>query len=252
MAADENGRQPGSPNQPSTGYLLCPPISPFLQLVHLAKHRWIIERDYEELKQELRSWATTKRRGWKVASIITPRYASPGLCHSFPRSGRTESFFSPSAHQYRQSWTSSARAVARLPATRLVRRIPSPSRGRHNPRSITTLRMVLAPSSDHRRDRSVPFLWLAFGLILSIDIRIYHTRGRPGYGLARSSTNRSTVPLASVSRKRCNANSLVNLLAQTAFALPAILITEHARLAQAIAAQPVWAKQAGSAPCKWR
>lgn len=37
---------------------------PPTDLVHFAKHRWIIERDYEELKQEL-GWGHFEGRGWR-------------------------------------------------------------------------------------------------------------------------------------------------------------------------------------------
>ena len=35
-----------------------------MELVHLAKHRWIIERDYQELKQEL-GLGHYEGRGWR-------------------------------------------------------------------------------------------------------------------------------------------------------------------------------------------
>jgi SRSO17 transposase len=40
------------------------PDMPLTDLVHLAKHRWIIERDYEELKQEL-GLGHFEGRGWR-------------------------------------------------------------------------------------------------------------------------------------------------------------------------------------------
>jgi len=52
VAADRVARK-RKPNRPSTGYRLCPADTPLADLVRLAKQRWIIERDYEELKQEL-------------------------------------------------------------------------------------------------------------------------------------------------------------------------------------------------------
>ncbi len=90
-----------------------------LQLVHLAKHRWLIERDYQELKHEL-GLGHYEGRGWRGASIITPRYASRPI--RIP-GGRTESFFP--LGPYRQSWTSSARAAARLPAAWFAASVPS-------------------------------------------------------------------------------------------------------------------------------
>jgi SRSO17 transposase len=46
----------------------------FRRLVDLAKLRWRIERDYQDLKQEV-GLGHYEGRGW--ASIITPRCASP-------------------------------------------------------------------------------------------------------------------------------------------------------------------------------
>ena len=46
----------------------------FERLVELAKLRWRIERDYQELKQELGSG--TSRAAAGAASTITPRFAS--------------------------------------------------------------------------------------------------------------------------------------------------------------------------------
>jgi SRSO17 transposase len=41
-----------------------PADTPLIELVHMAKHRWIIERDYEELKQEL-GLGHYEGRGWR-------------------------------------------------------------------------------------------------------------------------------------------------------------------------------------------
>jgi len=63
----------------STKYWLStlPIRSSLKSLVKIAKHRWIIERDYEELKQEL-AWAFMKD-GIGADFIITPRCASPPM-----------------------------------------------------------------------------------------------------------------------------------------------------------------------------
>ena len=68
-----------------------------LQLVHLAKHRWIIERDYQELKQEL-GLGHLRKDADGAASIITPRYASRPMDSWWPERSR----FSPLG-PYRQS-----------------------------------------------------------------------------------------------------------------------------------------------------
>jgi SRSO17 transposase len=41
-----------------------PADTALVELVHLAKHRWIIERDYQELKQEL-GLGHYEGRGWR-------------------------------------------------------------------------------------------------------------------------------------------------------------------------------------------
>jgi SRSO17 transposase len=61
-------------------------------LVRLAKHRWIIERDYEELKQEL-GWGHYEGRNWRGFHHHAP------LCiaaYGFLVIERSR--FSPSAH----------------------------------------------------------------------------------------------------------------------------------------------------------
>jgi hypothetical protein len=61
-----------------------------VELVHLAKHRWIIERDYQELKQEL-GLGHTKDVG--AAFIITPPCVSRLMDSWWAERSR----FSPSA-----------------------------------------------------------------------------------------------------------------------------------------------------------
>ena len=63
VAADRVA-QSRKPNRPSTGYRLCPPTPTLPDLVRLAKQRWIIERDYQELKQEL-GLGHYEGRGWR-------------------------------------------------------------------------------------------------------------------------------------------------------------------------------------------
>ena len=52
MVADRMAAR-GDRNPPNTGYRRCLPHTKLKALIKMAKHRWIIERDYEELKQEL-------------------------------------------------------------------------------------------------------------------------------------------------------------------------------------------------------
>ena len=209
-----------------------------LQLVHLAKHRWIIERDYQELKQEL-GLGHYEGRGWR------------GFHHHATLCIAAYGFLVAERSRFPPRPVSAIldfqRPSSRQTSGRVVRRIRPE---RHNPRSITTLRMVLA----HLLIGGIaqcPFCGSRSRLILSIDIRIYHT-WPAGNGLARSSTNRSTVPLASVSRKRCNANSLVNLLAPDRFRSPRHIDNRAREVGPSDCGPTGVGKTGGSAPCKWR
>ncbi len=56
---------PKEENEPTKYWLSTLPASTTLrELVRMAKHRWIIERDYEELKQEL-GLGHYEGRGWR-------------------------------------------------------------------------------------------------------------------------------------------------------------------------------------------
>jgi len=61
----------GEKNRQSTGCRPCRRPSALFRLVDLAKLRWRIERDYQELKQEL--GLDTSRTGW--ARLSSPRHA---------------------------------------------------------------------------------------------------------------------------------------------------------------------------------
>jgi len=50
-------------------------------LVRTAKHRWIIERDYEELKQEL-GLGHFEGRGWRGNARISVESRDPRVTHS--------------------------------------------------------------------------------------------------------------------------------------------------------------------------
>jgi len=103
-----------------------------VDLVKLAKHRWIIERDYEELKQELglghyegRSWRGFHHHG-------TLCIAAYGFL------SRREAVFPPLLEPV--NWTYAPRKF-RPTSGPAVRRIRAE---RHNPHSIATLRIRLA------------------------------------------------------------------------------------------------------------
>jgi SRSO17 transposase len=56
---------PTGESEPTKYWLATVPAEVALvELVHLAKHRWIIERDYQELKQEL-GLGHYEGRGWR-------------------------------------------------------------------------------------------------------------------------------------------------------------------------------------------
>jgi SRSO17 transposase len=56
---------PSDETEPTKYWLSTLPAgTPLVELVHLAKHRWIIERDYQELKQEL-GLGHYEGRGWR-------------------------------------------------------------------------------------------------------------------------------------------------------------------------------------------
>ena len=99
-------------------------------LVKIAKHRWIIERDYEELKQELglghyegRSW-----RGFHHHATLC--IAAYGFLMS-----RAEPFF-PLCPR-RPSWTISPGAAAGLPPARFAASAPNDIIRARSPRSAS-------------------------------------------------------------------------------------------------------------------
>jgi SRSO17 transposase len=88
-----------------------PPETKLKDLVKIAKQRWLIERDYEELKQEL-GLGHFEGRGWRGfhhhATLCIAAYALPGR--------REEPFFPLSP--CRSTGITRARATARLPTAR--------------------------------------------------------------------------------------------------------------------------------------
>jgi hypothetical protein len=104
---------------------------PLQDLVAIAKQRWIIERDYEELKQELGLGHHQGRGG--EDSIITPRSASPPMVSSSPR----EAVFPP-----QRVWAIAdyQRPNSHQNSTPAGRVRPE----RHNPSSIATLRIQIS------------------------------------------------------------------------------------------------------------
>ena len=124
---------PKEASEPTKYWLSNLPATTSLKsLVKLAKHRWIIERDYEELKQEL-GLGHYEGRSWRGFHHHTT------LCiaaYGFLISERNR-FSPPSAsaildYQPRSCRRTSAREGRRVRPER------------HNPNSIATSRMVIA------------------------------------------------------------------------------------------------------------
>src|SRR5262249_37183099 len=99
---------------------------------HMGKHRWIIERDYQELKQEL-GLGHYEGRGWRgFRHHATLCIAAYGFLVA------ERSRFSP---QPKSAILDYQRPNYRRTSGRAARR-GRPER--HNPRSVTTLRIALA------------------------------------------------------------------------------------------------------------
>jgi hypothetical protein len=74
---------PPQENEPTKHWLSAGPADAALsELVYFAKHRWIIERDYQELKQD--QGLGQLKDGAGAAFIITPAYASSPTASWFP------------------------------------------------------------------------------------------------------------------------------------------------------------------------
>ena len=139
-----------------------PADTPLAELVHLAKHRWIIERDYQELKQELGLGTTKDAVG--EAFIITPPYASRPMDSWWPNG----IVFPP---QPASAILDYQPPNCRQTSGRAVRRVRPE---RHNPRSLRlceSLARQLVARIPH-----CPFCGRA-PVIFRIDIRIDDTRG---------------------------------------------------------------------------
>lgn len=109
-----------------------PPETKLKDLVKIAKHRWLIERDYEELKQEL-GLGHFEGRGWWVfhhhATLCIAAYG-------FLVAERSR-FPPPPAPA---NWN-----YPRLNCRRTSARVAAPlSCGRHNPHSVAALRRTIA------------------------------------------------------------------------------------------------------------
>jgi SRSO17 transposase len=105
---------PTGESEPTKYWLATVPADiALVELVHLAKHRWIIERDYQELKQEL-GLGHYEGRGWRgFHHHATLCIAAYGFLVA------ERSRFSPLSPR-RPCWITSARIAARLLAARFA------------------------------------------------------------------------------------------------------------------------------------
>jgi hypothetical protein len=123
---------PAGETEPTKYWLsTLPADTPLTELVQMAKHRWIIERDYEELKQEL-GLGHYEGRGWRGF------HHHATLCivaYGFPVAERNR--FSP---QRTSAILDYQRPNCPRTSGRAVRVRPE----RHNPCSIATLCVMIA------------------------------------------------------------------------------------------------------------
>ena len=136
-------------------------------LVKMAKHRWIMERDYEELKQEL-GLGHYEGRGWRGfhhhATLCIAAYG-------FLVAERNR--FSPSARVGHVGLSAPEPPPDFRPRARRVR--PE----RHNPHSIATLRIIIARHLLAQLPHC-PFCGSRSGLILGVNIGVNHAGCRAG------------------------------------------------------------------------
>ena len=157
MAAD---RVAEGSTEPTKYWISTLPANTTLKpLVKIAKHRWIIERDYEELKQEL-GLGHFEGRGWRGfhhhATLCIAAYG-------FLVAERNR--FSPSARAGHLGFAPPNRHKASARAARRVR--PE----RHNPHSIATLRIILARHLA-RATASLSLLRIALRIIFGVHVRL--------------------------------------------------------------------------------
>ena len=140
-------------NRPSIGSLLGPPTLKLRDLVRRAKQRWIIERDYEELKQEL-GLSHYEGRGWRgFHHHATLCIAAYGFLVA--ERGR----FSPSAR---------AGQVA-LPVPPIPPQVPSSG-------FVRCASSVIIPGPLQLCARSLPgFCFGNYRVVLSVELHFYNT-----------------------------------------------------------------------------
>ncbi len=210
-------------------------------LVKMAKHRWIIERDYEELKQEL-GLGHYEGRGWRgFHHHATLCIAAYGFLVA------ERSLFSPSAHV----------GNVGLPAPQA----PTNFHPRGSPRPPRAAQSIFHRHSPHH-DRaisasaasSLSVLRFAIRLILHIHVGFYNAGLRAGIIGRCVPAVCQQLQLAELFQHHaapvcCRASCL-----QSAPASSPILITKHTQLPIFVPAQPVWTESSMTAivyGCKW-
>ena len=124
---------PRGETQPTKYWISTLPLNTKLKaLVKMAKHRWIVERDYEELKQELGLGHYEGRVG--ADFTITPHFASLRMGSWWPSGPVFPPLLASAMLDY-------PRPNHRRTSARVGRRVRPE---RHNPSSIATLRRRIA------------------------------------------------------------------------------------------------------------
>jgi SRSO17 transposase len=151
-----------------------PPATKLKALIKMAKQRWIIERDYEELKQEL-----------GLGQVPPSRYAVH--CGLWVPGSRADPFF-PLCPR-RSSWIRCLRAGSRLPPARVAGSVPSGITHTRLPRCASrwragccgnclTARSVGRLPTERRHRRRLPRRNLAGVKVLRSTKRPHTTRPR--------------------------------------------------------------------------
>ena len=112
-----NGRKV-KPSRPSTGSPPCPATTKLADLVAMTKQRWRIERDYQDLKQEI-GLGHYEGRGWRGFHHHA-HTLHRGLRVSDLRKGDDSPLWTRLAHQMQSDWHSQG-----LPTQRLSRSVPN-------------------------------------------------------------------------------------------------------------------------------
>lgn len=195
-------------------------------LVGLAKHLWIIERDYEELNEEL-GLGQYEGRAWRRFTITLLQLSQRMGSWSLP--GAVIPLPAPATLDYQPRCRASARAGRRVRPER------------HNPTAIPTLRRVIARFGS-RNFLTAP----SAGRALDDPRHRYRGRSRTrgAKGLARRTKDHPIASPCRVSPNRDSASLSASPPTAAAVTLPAALEAQHPQLFLLIPPQSVGTTQA--------